>query len=141
MTVKKNDKIKVHYIGTLDDGTIFDKSSNEQPLEFVVGNGQIIPGFEQAVLGMELNEEKKITIKAENAYGPKNEKLIGDFPRSSLPEDFTPKNGMVITLNDPEGRTIPATIVGIAEQNIIIDLNHPLAGKDLNFTITLINIE
>ncbi len=140
MTVKKNDKVKVHYVGTLDNGTIFDKSGNEELLEFVVGTGQIIPGFEDAVLGMNINEEKKVTIKAESAYGQRNESLIGDFPRTSLPKDFTPQKGMVITLNDQEGRAIPATIVGLAEQNIIIDLNHPLAGKDLNFTIKLISI-
>ena len=140
MTVKKNDKIKVHYVGTLDNGTIFDTSSNEEPLEFVVGSGQIIPGFEEAVLGMDINEEKKVTIKAENAYGQRNEKLVGDFPRSSLPKDFAPKNGMVITLNDPEGRAIPATIIGVAEQNITIDLNHPLSGKDLNFSIKVLSI-
>ena len=141
VVVKKNNKVRVHYVGTLGNGTIFDKSSDKEPLEFVVGNGQIIPGFEQAVLGMGLNEEKKVTVKAESAYGLRDEKLIGDFPRSSLPEGFTPQNGMVITLHDQAGREIPATIVGVAEQNIIIDLNYPLAGKDLNFSIKVIGIE
>ncbi len=140
MSVMKNSKIKVQYVGSFADGTIFDKSSNEEPLEFVVGTGQIIPGFEEAVLGMSLNEEKKVTIKAEHAYGLRNEKLIGDFPRSSLPEGFQPQNGMVITLNDPDGRAIPATIVGIAETNITIDLNHPLSGKDLTFSIKVVSI-
>ena len=140
MAVMKNSKIKVQYVGSFADGTIFDKSSNEEPLEFVVGTGQIIPGFEEAVIGMNLNEEKKVTIKAEHAYGPRNEKLIGDFPRASLPEGFEPQTGMVITLNDPEGRAIPATIVGIAETNIIIDLNHPLSGKDLTFSIKVVSI-
>ena len=141
MTVKKNDKVKVQYVGMLDNGTIFDKSSNEQPLEFVVGTGQIIPGFEEAVIGMNLNEEKKVTIKAENAYGQRNENLIGDFPRSSLPENFIPQKDMVITLQDQEGRAIPATILSVAEQNITIDLNHPLAGKELSFSIKVISIE
>ena len=140
MTVKKNDKVKVHYVGTLDNGTMFDKSTNEEPLEFVVGTGQIIPGFEQAVIGMNLNEEKKVAIKAENAYGLRNEKLVGDFPRSSLPEGFVPQKSMVITLHDQEGRAIPATIINVAEQNITIDLNHPLAGKDLNFSIKVLSI-
>ena len=141
MAVVKNNKVKVHYVGSLDNGTIFDKSSDKEPLEFVVGSGQIIPGFEEAVLGMNLNEEKKVAIKAENAYGSRNESLVGDFPCSSLPEGFVPQKGMVITLNDPSGRAIPATIISIAEQNITIDLNHPLAGKDLNFTIKVIGIE
>ncbi len=140
MTVKKNSKIQVHYVGMLSDGSIFDKSPEEQPLEFVVGSGQVIPGFDQAVEGMALNEDKKVTISADNAYGQRNEKLVGEFPRTSLPEGFVPKIGMIITLNDKDGRAFPATILSIAEQNITIDLNHPLSGKDLTFTIKIVSI-
>lgn len=140
MTVKKNSKIQVHYVGMLDDGSIFDKSPEGQPLEFVVGTGQVIPGFDQAVEGMVLNEDKKITVNADNAYGQRNEKLVGEFPKTSLPEGFVPKIGMIITLNDKEGRAFPATVIGIAEQSITIDLNHPLAGKNLTFTIKIVAI-
>ena len=139
--VKKNNKIKVQYTGTLDDGSIFDKSTDDKPLELVVGSGQLIPGFEQAVEGMKINEEKKITIKAENAYGNRNEKLLKAFPLNSLPENFKPEKGMVISLKDDYGRTMPATITSVSQSDITLDLNHPLAGRDLHFNIKVVSIE
>ena len=139
--VKKNDKVKVQYVGTLANGSIFDKSTENEPLEFVVGSGQLIPGFEQAVLGMTLNEEKKILIKAEDAYGQKDDRLIKAFPLSSLPQDFKPQQGMVISLSDDAGRSIPATITDITPAAVTIDLNHPLVGEDLNFQIRIVGIE
>ena len=139
--VKKGDRIKVQYTGTLQDGTIFDKSKEEEPLEFTVGSGQIIPGFDKAVEGMKLNEEKKVTLKPEDAYGKRDETAIREFPKSSLPENFKPEKGMVIRLQDQTGRAIPGTVTDITENNITIDLNHPLAGKDLTFNIKVIGIE
>lgn len=140
MTVKKNDKVKVHYIGTLINGAIFDKSSNDEPLDFIVGAGQLIPDFEQAVVGMELNEEKRITIKAENAYGLRNEKLLIEFPKSSFPNDFKFEKGMTIALKDQVGEEIPAKIISIGQESISLDLNHRLAGEDLHFSMKIVSI-
>jgi len=139
--VKKGDKVKIQYIGSLNDGTIFDKSKEEEPLEFTVGSGQVIPGFDKAVEGMKLNEEKKVTLKTEDAYGKRDETAIREFPKSSLPENFKPEKGMVIRLQNQTGRAIPGRITDITENNITIDLNHPLAGKDLTFNIKVIGIE
>ena len=139
--VKRGDKVKVHYTGSLNDGTIFDKSKEEEPLEFTVGSGQIIPGFDRAVEGMKLNGEKKVTVKPEDAYGKRDETEIKEFPKNSLPENFKPEKGMVIKLQDQTGRAIPGTVTNITENNITIDLNHPLAGKDLAFDIKVVNIE
>ncbi len=139
--VKKGDKVKVQYTGSLNDGTIFDKSKEEEPLEFTVGSGQVIPGFDKAVEGMKLNEEKKVTLKTEDTYGKRDETAIREFPKSSLPENFKPEKGMVIRLQDQTGRAIPGRITDITENNITIDLNHPLSGKDLTFDIKVIGIE
>jgi peptidylprolyl isomerase len=139
--VKKGDSVKIQYTGSLEDGTIFDSSKAGEPLEFTVGGGQIIPGFDEAVEGMKLNEEKKVTIKAEDAYGERDETLIREFPRNSLPENFKPEKGMVIQLQDQTGRPMPATIIDITENSITVDLNHPLAGKDLTFDIKVVGIE
>ncbi|MFQ6615884.1 MAG: peptidylprolyl isomerase [Fidelibacterota bacterium] len=141
MVVKEGDRVQVLYEGTLNDGTVFDKSEPGEPLEFTVGGGQIIPGFEQAVRGMKQDEEKKVTIKPEDAYGDRNESLIREFPRSSLPAGFKAEKGMVIRLQDPQGRAVPATITDIGEENLTIDLNHPLAGEELTFDITVVKIE
>ena len=139
--VKSGDKVKVHYTGTLADGTVFDKSQEGSPLEFTVGSGQMISGFDKAVQGMALNEVKTVTILAEEAYGQRNETLIRSFPKSAAPEDFSPEIGMVIGMQDQTGRQIPATITDITEDSLFIDLNPPLAGKDLTFEIRVVGIE
>ncbi len=139
--VKKGDRVKVQYTGSLEDGTIFDSSKEGEPLEFTVGGGQIMPGFDKTVEGMKLNEEKEVTIKAEDAYGKRDETVIREFPRTSLPETLKPEKGMVIQLQDQTGRPVPATIIDITENSITVDLNHPLAGKDLIFNIKVVGIE
>ncbi|HUW23328.1 MAG TPA: peptidylprolyl isomerase [bacterium] len=139
--VKKGNRIKVHYTGTLQDGTIFDKSKEGEPLEFTVGSGQIIPGFDKAVEGMKLNEEKKVTLKTEDAYGKRDETAIREFPKNSLPENFKPEKGIMIKLQDQTGRAMPGTVTDITENSITVDLNHPLAGRDLTFDIKVIGIE
>ena len=139
--VKKGDRVKVQYTGTLQDGTIFDKSKEGKPLEFTVGSGQIIPGFDKAVEGMKLNEEKKVTLKPEDAYGKRDETAIREFPKNSLPENFKPEKGIMIKLQDQTGRAMPGTVTDIAENNITVDLNHPLSGKDLTFNIKVVGIE
>ncbi len=139
--VEKGNIVKVRYTARLKDGTVFDKSKEGAPLEFTVGSGQIIPGLDKAVEGMELNEEKKVTIEPADAYGKRNETLKREFPKSSLPENFKPEKGMVIKLQDQNGKPVPVKIIDITENNITVDLNHPLAGEVLTFDITVVGIE
>lgn len=140
MIVKKNDKVKIRYTGTLDNGVVFDSSEDGEPLEFIVGSGQIIPDFDKAVEGMKLDEEKKFTVKPEDAYGLRSEVLIREFPKTFFPENFKPENGMLITLQDKEGKPITAKIAGSSENGITVDLNHPLAGENLHFNIKVVEI-
>ena len=137
MAIKQGDTIKVDYTGSLEDGQVFDSSEGKQPLEFEVGAGKIIPGFDKAVVGMEKGEEKEITIKPEDAYGQPRDDLQKEVPRSALPQDQEPKEGMGLMMNTPQGQQIPARIVKVTEENITIDLNHPLAGKTLKFKIKI----
>ncbi len=144
MPAKKGDTVIVNYTGTLDDGTIFDSSyhgDHTHPIEFEIGAGNIIKGFDEAVEGMEVGEEKEITIKPEEAYGMKNEELIQDIPKESFDgmEDIEP--GMPIELSTPDGQVFPATILEINDNSVKVDLNHPLAGETLNFKIKLEEIK
>ncbi len=139
MVIKQGDTIKVEYTGTLDDGSVFDTSEGKEPLEFQVGSGQIIKGFDEAVVGMAEGEEKKISISSEDAYGQQREELKQKVPRSALPQDQEPKVGMMLTLNSPQGQ-MPATITEVNDNEIVIDLNHPLAGKNLNFDIKVVGV-
>lgn len=141
MAVKKGDKVKVEYTGTLDDGTVFDSSEKHgTPLEFEVGAGQMIKGFDDSVNGMEKDEEKEITLKPEDAYGDPNPQLVKKVPKSQLPKDTEPKTGMMLAMSLPNGQQIPAKITEVADEEITIDINHPLAGKVLNFRIKVIEI-
>ncbi|MBW3015342.1 peptidylprolyl isomerase [Candidatus Woesearchaeota archaeon] len=137
--VKKGSKVKLHYTGKLDDGTVFDKS--KEPLEVTMGEGKLIKGFEEALEGMKVGEEKKIRLTPDQAYGPRNEKLVQKVPRTAVPEKMEVKKGMILTLKDPQGRMILAKVVDEDKETISIDLNHPLAGKDLNFEIKIESIE
>jgi len=139
--VKAGDTIKVEYKGSLEDGTVFDQNQEGQPLEFTVGSGQLIPGFDRAVVGMKLEETKTVTLPAEDAYGMPAPSLIRNFPKTSFPDNFEPEIGMDITMQDQSGRPVPAKIAGITEDEIAIDLNHPLAGKTLVFDIKVIGIQ
>lgn len=141
MEVKNGDSIKVHYTGSLDDGTVFDSSQGRDPLEFTVGSGQIIKGFNDAVLGMKVGEEKKIEISAAQAYGEKNPQLLRKVPKTALPKDRVPQVGMVLGLVRADGMQTEARIIEVTEEDVTIDLNHPLAGKTLHFTITLVEIK
>jgi FKBP-type peptidyl-prolyl cis-trans isomerase 2 len=136
----KNSKVKLNYIGRLDDGTIFDKS-NDHPLEFVVGEGKVIPGFEEAVIGMQSGEKKTFTIPAEKAYGHRDETIIKEIEKSALPKDFKTEVGMLIKVHLRNGAVIPAKIVSVKDKEIVVDMNHPLAGKSLTFDITIVSIE
>ncbi len=141
MVVTKGDKVKVEYIGSLEDGTVFDRSKEGNPLLFSVGSRQVIPGFEQAVEGMKLNEEKKVNIKIEDAYGPRREDLVRDLPKTSLPEDLKMEKGKILRLKTEEGRIVMGKIVDIKEDNLMVDFNHPLAGKNLTFELKVVGIE
>lgn len=141
MPVKKGDKIKVEYTGTFDDGTVFDSSEKHgKPLEFEVGNKQVIPGFDDAVVGMEKDQEKEIKIPCKDAYGEPNPKLVQKVPKDKLPKEPEPKVGMMLIVGAPNGQKLPATIKEITDTEVTIDLNHPLAGKDLNFKIKVVEI-
>ena len=141
MTVKKGDKIKVDYVGSLSDGTVFDSSEKHgKPLEVEVGAGHVIKGFDNALEGMKKDEEKTIEIKPTEAYGDHNPQLIKKVPRSQLPKDQEPKEGMILALQTPDGKQFPARITGVNDEEVTIDLNHPLANKTLNFKIKVLDI-
>lgn len=139
---KQGDTVKIHYTGRLDDGTQFDSSIGREPLEFTLGEGRVIAGFEQAVLGMTEGDSKTVTISADQAYGPRNEQAVQDIPLSSLPEqirdDLQP--GMRLQANDPSGQPLLLTVAGIGEDNVTLDANHPLAGEALTFDLELVEI-
>jgi len=139
--VAKGDKVKIEYTGTLDDGTVFDASEKHgKPLEFEVGSGQVIKGFDEAVTGMEKDEEKEIKLQPAEAYGDLNPDLRKKVPRDNLPKDQEPKEGMVLMVGLPNGQQMPAKIVEVGEKEVTLDLNHPLAGKVLNFKIKLVGV-
>ena len=140
-TVKNGDKVAVEYTGTLSDGTIFDSSKNhDKPLEFTVGSGQMISGFDKAIVGMEKGEEKTFTLQPSEAYGDRNPKMMREVPRKDLPKGQEPKQGMMLMMVDPNGRKIPAKISKVGTDSVTLDLNHPLAGKALTFKIKLTQI-
>lgn len=138
--VKSGDLVKVHYKGTLTDGTLFDSSEGREPLEFEVGKGMVIKGFDQALVGMEVGEKKTVEIPVDEAYGPANPQMILEFPKSDFPADMAPVVGGMIHLSDNMGNNFPAVITEVKEESVIIDANHALAGKDLVFEIELVEI-
>ncbi len=139
MPVKNGDKVKVEYEGTFDDGTVFDSSEKcGAPLEFEVGAGQIIPGFENAVMGMEKGEEKEFKLEPTDAYGDRNPQLVQKIPKDQLPKEVMP--GMMLMIGLPNGVQIPVKVTDVTDEEVTIDLNHPLAGKALNFKIKIVDI-
>jgi FKBP-type peptidyl-prolyl cis-trans isomerase 2 len=137
---KTGDTVKVHYTGRLQDGTVFDTSVGSEPLEFTLGQGQVIPGFEQAVIGMQVGESKTVTIPADQAYGPRHDDLVLEVSRDELPDDLEPKVGMQLQMNQGDGGIMIVTITEVSETTIKVDANHPLAGQDLTFDIELVDI-
>jgi len=141
-TVKKGDKIKVEYTGSLEDGTIFDSSDkHDNDLVFIVGEGQIIKGFDDAVLGMKVGEEKEIKLPPDQAYGPHNPEFVKEMPSDIFPQDQELKPGMIFMINLEDGRNIPVRITKVAGEKVTIDLNPPLAGKTLIFKIKITDID
>jgi len=134
---KDGDTVKVDYTGKFEDGTVFDSSSGRDPLEFTLGGGQVISGFEQAVEGMEPGQSKTATIPAGDAYGDHRKELLLVMDRSRLPEDLDPAVGEQLELRQQDGRAVLVTVAEVTESSVTLDANHPLAGKDLVFDIEL----
>ncbi|PIB32495.1 peptidylprolyl isomerase [Gaetbulibacter sp. 5U11] len=139
--VKENNTVKVNYTGKLSDGQIFDTSEGREPLEFTLGQGQLIPGFEKGVIDMKLNEKKTITIAKEEAYGDVNPALIQEVSKADLPQDMTPEVGMGLVSKTQDGRETNLMVVEVKEDTIVLDANHPLAGKDLVFDLEVVDIK
>lgn len=142
-TVKNGDNVKIDYEGTFDSGEVFDTSmhgDHSHPIEFKVGEGEVIAGFDKAVVGMKVGDEKKFRIESKEAYGEHRVELIREIPRENLPQDQEPKVGMMLVMGTPDGRQFPAKIVKVDQKSVSLDLNHPLAGKSLNFKIKVVSI-
>lgn len=138
---KAGDTVQVNYTGKLADGTVFDSSVGGQPLQFTLGSGQVIPGFDKAVTGMRVGEKKTVTILAADAYGQRRDDLVAEVSRSQLPGDMAPKVGMQLQTTAKDGSTMVVTIIKVTDNtSVTIDANHPLAGKDLTFDLELLKI-
>lgn len=138
--VEKNMYVSVHYKGSLNNGEVFDSSEGRTPLEVLMGGGQLIKGFEDSLMGMSLKEKKTFTLAPEDAYGPREENLIHYFPLSEVPPGVIPEVGQIIGLQMPDGRQVPAQVAQINNDNVVLDLNHPLAGQALTFDIEVVGI-
>jgi peptidylprolyl isomerase len=137
---RDGDRVKIHYTGKLEDGTVFDSSADREALELTLGEGLVIAGFENAILGMSPGESKTVEIPVDEAYGPYNEEQVATVTRDGIPEDAKPKIGEVLTMRSPEGKEFPVRVKEISEESLTLDGNHPLAGKDLTFDIELVEI-
>ncbi len=138
---KKDNVVKVHYTGKLDSGQVFDSSKDREPLEFKIGEGKLIPGFEKGVVGMKLQESKTIKIPFAEAYGEKKAELMIEVQNQQLPEDLKPEVGMELVSKSPDGQEQIVKIAEVKEASIVVDANHPLAGQDLTFEIELVDIQ
>lgn len=141
MAISKGDKIRVHYKGTLDDGTVFDDSRKRgEPLEFTVGEGELIAGFDDAVLGMNPGDTKSFRLEEDEAYGTWRQEAVHNVPRSMFPPGQTPVLGMTVAMSLPNGTQVPALIAEVKDDEIALDLNHPLAGKALTFSVEIVSV-
>lgn len=137
---KQGDSVKVTYRGTLADGTEFDSSVGQPPLEFTIGNSEVIPGFEQAVIGMALGESKTLTIPADLAYGPRLDEMIADVERSQIPAEIELMVGAQLEVSQEQGHSYVVMVAALNEETVTLDANHPLAGQDLTFEINLVEM-
>jgi len=137
----KGNTVKVHYTGTLQNGQVFDSSENREPIEFVVGDGNMIKGFDTAVEGMETGSNKRVVIPSEEAYGEKRQDMVVDIPIDQVPPEIKPEVGMDLSIQNQNGQPTPVKVVHVDEEKITLDANHPLAGEDLTFDITLVEIQ
>jgi peptidylprolyl isomerase len=139
-TAKQGDTVKIHYTGKLEDGTMFDTSAQRQPLEFTLGSSKIIPGFEQAVVGMNIGESKTVNIPSEQAYGAHRPDMVVVLDRKELPPDLKPVLGQQLQVSQDENNMIVVSVTNITDTHVTLDANHPLAGKNLVFDIKLVDI-
>jgi FKBP-type peptidyl-prolyl cis-trans isomerase 2 len=137
---KPGDTVKIHYTGRLEDGTVFDSSSDREPLEFTINQGQVIPGFEEAVLGMTPGESKTEKIPMDQAYGPHREEMVLEVSREQIPPDLNPEVGQQLQIQQANGQSVPVFVTDVTDAQITLDANHPLAGEDLTFDIQLVEI-
>ena len=137
---KSGDTVKVHYTGTLNDGSEFDSSRQRDPLEFTIDSGQVIAGFNEAITGMSVGDSKSVTIPANQAYGEHNPEMVQDVPRSAIPSDIELHEGMILSARNPEGRNLNFKVVEFNDEQVKVDGNHPLAGEDLTFRLELVAI-
>jgi len=138
--VKSGDKVRIHYTGTLADGTTFDSSAGREPLEFTVGSGEIIPGLDKALPGMATGDKKTVDVPCGDAYGEHNPDATQAVPRDQVPDDIPLEIGTQLQLQTPQGQAVPVVVAEVTEEHIVLDANHPLAGKDLTFAIELVEI-
>lgn len=142
MTIEKGNIVVLDYTGTFEDGTVFDASEKHgKPLEFEAGAGLVVKGFDDAVIGMDKGEEKKFTLEPKDAYGDYRDDLKKEIPREQLPQDQEPQVGMMVGVGMPNGQQFPASIVAVEEKHVVLDLNHPLAGKKLTFDIKIVDVK
>ena len=141
MAVQSGSTVTVHYKGTLKSGEIFDSSEGRQPLEFTVGGGQVINGFDKAVRDMNPGETKTVNIPVEDAYGERTNEALVSVPRSEFPDDIQPEVGQELQMSDDQGHVFPVIVAEVADDHVVLDANHPLAGEDLTFEITLVSAE
>jgi len=139
-TVENGNTVSVHYTGTLNDGTQFDSSRGRDPLSFLVGDGQVIPGFDNAVVGMTVGESKTFTIPADEAYGQKNEEAIQEVSKARFPDGYDAQVGSTVTGQNEIGQNFQARVIAEAEETVTLDFNHPLAGQDLTFDVELVSV-
>jgi peptidylprolyl isomerase len=139
--VKNGDTVRVHYHGRLTNGTTFDSSEGRDPLEFKVGAGMVIKGFDNGVVDMKVGDKRTLNIPVEEAYGPKNDELIMEFPKENIPADLNPQVGMDLQMSNPQGQVFPVKVAAIGNEFITLDANHPLAGEALVFDIELVEIK
>lgn len=140
MAATSGDTVRIHYTGTLSDGSVFDSSRDSSPLEFALGSQSVIPGFESAILGMNEGDSKTFTIPCIEAYGEHDPRMVQDVPRTELPPDMPLELGMQLTARGDHGQEIPLVITALDDQVVRLDGNHPLAGEDLTFEILLVSI-
>ena len=140
-TAKQGDTVRIHYKGTLTDGTVFDTSEGRDPLEFEVGSGTIIPGLDAAIPGMTVGDEKTVNVPADQAYGPVNDQARQAIPRTDIPADIPVEVGTQLQMQTPQGQVVPVTVADVSDSEVTLDANHPLAGKDLTFAIQMVEIK
>ncbi|MCU4653331.1 peptidylprolyl isomerase [Roseibacterium sp. SDUM158016] len=138
---KPGTTVSIHYTGTLDDGSTFDSSAGREPLTFKMGEGQIIPGLESALSGMSVGDQKTVTIPSEEAYGPHRPEAIQQVPREAVPDHIPLDLGTQLQVQTPDGRALPVVVTEVTDEQVTLDANHPLAGKDLTFAVELVAVD